>query len=39
MAFAETFWSPGYGSLTDRFGIPWMVNTIPGQDWRPAAAP
>ena len=29
MAFAETFWSPGFGNLTDRFGIPWMVNTIP----------
>ena len=29
MPFAETFWSPGYGSFTDRFGIPWMVNTIP----------
>ena len=27
MDFAETFWSPGYGSLVDRFGIPWMVNT------------
>lgn len=29
MAFGPTFWSPGYGSLTDRFGIPWMVNTVP----------
>jgi PhnB protein len=29
MPFAETFWSPGFGSLVDRFGIPWMVNTIP----------
>lgn len=27
MDFAGTFWSPGYGSLVDRFGIPWMVNT------------
>ena len=27
MAFGETFWSPGYGSFTDRFGIPWMINT------------
>ena len=27
MDFAETFWSPGYGSLVDRFGVPWMVNT------------
>ena len=37
MAFAETFWSPGYGSLTDRFGIPWMVNVVPGADWKPGA--
>ena len=27
MPFAETFWSPGFGMLVDRFGIPWMVNT------------
>jgi PhnB protein len=27
MAFEKTFWSPGYGALVDRFGIPWMVNT------------
>lgn len=27
MDFAPVFWSPGYGSFTDRFGIPWMVNT------------
>lgn len=27
MDFAETFWSPGFGSLVDRFGVPWMVNT------------
>ena len=37
MDFAPTFWSPGYGSLTDRFGIPWMVNVIPGPDWTPPA--
>jgi PhnB protein len=37
MEFAETFWSLGYGSLTDRFGIPWMVNTMPVQDWRKVA--
>jgi len=29
LAFAETFWSPGFGMLIDRFGIPWMVNTNP----------
>ncbi|HZV84487.1 MAG TPA: VOC family protein [Brevundimonas sp.] len=35
MPFGETFWSPGYGGLVDRFGVPWMVNTIPGEGWRP----
>lgn len=38
MDFAETFWSPGYGSLVDRFGVPWMVNTNPGPDWKPSQA-
>ncbi|MCV9907766.1 VOC family protein [Brucella sp. HL-2] len=33
MPFEETFWSPGFGSLIDRFGIPWMVNTIPSTGW------
>jgi len=27
MPFSATFWSPGYGSLVDRFGVPWMINT------------
>lgn len=27
MPFGTTFWSPGYGSLVDKFGVPWMVNT------------
>jgi len=26
MPFAPTFWSPGFGMLVDRFGVPWMVN-------------
>lgn len=26
MPFQKTFWSSGFGMLTDRFGIPWMVN-------------
>jgi PhnB protein len=26
MPFQETFWAKGFGMLTDRFGIPWMVN-------------
>ena len=28
MDFAKTFWSPGFGSVVDRFGVPWMVNTM-----------
>ncbi|MEL6550320.1 MAG: VOC family protein [Pseudomonadota bacterium] len=27
MAFAKTFWSPGFGTLTDRFGTHWMIDT------------
>jgi PhnB protein len=27
LPFEETFWSPGYGVVTDRFGTPWEVNT------------
>lgn len=26
MPFAQTFWSQGFGMVTDRFGTPWMVN-------------
>ena len=37
MPFAETFWSPGFGSLTDRFGVPWMVNVIPAAGWKPGS--
>lgn len=32
MPFAETFWSPGYGALIDKFGIPWMVNVNPAEE-------
>ncbi|KAF1697640.1 VOC family protein [Pseudoxanthomonas koreensis] len=32
MPFGQTFWSPGYGNLIDRFGVPWMVNTNPPAD-------
>ena len=27
MPFQKTFWSSGFGMCTDKFGIPWMVNT------------
>jgi PhnB protein len=26
MPLEKTFWSPRFGMLTDRFGVPWMVN-------------
>ena len=26
MPLQETFWAPRFGVLTDRFGIPWVVN-------------
>jgi PhnB protein len=35
MPFAETFWSPGFGGLVDKFGVPWMVNTMPVEGWTP----
>ena len=25
--FQATFWSPGYGMLVDRFGVPWEINS------------
>lgn len=27
MPFEATFWGPGFGSLTDRFGTRWMIDT------------
>lgn len=30
--FERTFWSPGFGVLTDRFSVPWEINTDNGQD-------
>ena len=29
MPMQETFWSPAFGVLTDRFGIPWEINGRP----------
>jgi len=26
MPFQQTFWTSGFGTLIDRFGVPWMVN-------------
>jgi len=39
MPFAETFWGPGFGALTDRFGIPWMVNVKAPPGWKPKEQP
>jgi PhnB protein len=27
MPFGRTFWSKGFGMCTDRFGVPWMLDT------------
>jgi PhnB protein len=27
MPFSATFWSKGFGMCTDRFGVPWMIDT------------
>ena len=29
MPLMQTFWSPRFGMLTDRFGVGWMVNVAP----------
>ena len=29
MPLAETFWSPRFGMVADRFGVLWMVNVVP----------
>ena len=26
LPFQKTFWSPGYGLLVDRYGVPWEIN-------------
>ncbi|GAA4330650.1 VOC family metalloprotein YjdN [Variovorax defluvii] len=31
MPYAATFWSPGFGMLEDKFGVPWMVNVAQPQ--------
>lgn len=27
MEFEATFWSAGFGGVTDRFGVPWLIDT------------
>lgn len=31
MPLGQTFWSPRFGMLTDRFGVDWMINTVPAE--------
>ncbi|MDI5920069.1 hypothetical protein QLQ86_04605 [Halomonas sp. LR5S13] len=31
MPFGATFWAQGFGMLTDRFGVPWMIGCRTGQ--------
>jgi PhnB protein len=31
MRFAKTFWSPGFATFVDKFGIPWMINCEPAK--------
>lgn len=31
MPLTETFWSPRFGMLADRFGVGWMVNVPPAE--------
>lgn len=31
MPFQKTFWSPGFGMVKDKYGVPWMVNTYQQQ--------
>lgn len=30
--FGPTFWSPGFGSCLDRWGVNWMVDTVADSD-------
>lgn len=32
MPIEETFWSPAFGVVMDRFGVAWMVDTMPATD-------
>lgn len=31
MDWQETFWAHGFGKVTDRFGVPWMINVVKQQ--------
>ncbi|MDY1038577.1 VOC family metalloprotein YjdN [Lelliottia sp. CFBP8978] len=31
MAWQETFWAHGFGKVTDKYGVPWMINVVKPQ--------
>lgn len=31
MDWQETFWAHGFGKVSDRFGVPWMINVVKQQ--------
>ncbi|ECC8923790.1 VOC family metalloprotein YjdN [Salmonella bongori] len=31
MDWQETFWAQGFGKVSDRFGVPWMINVVKQQ--------
>lgn len=31
MPVEATFWSPAFGMCADRFGVPWMLDTVPAE--------
>lgn len=31
MPLGETFWSPCFGMVADRFGVSWMINVLPAE--------
>jgi PhnB protein len=31
LSFRPTFWSPGFGVVVDRFGVPWELNSTHGE--------
>ena len=37
MPLSKTFWSPCFGMVEDRFGLCWMVSTIPAEASKSAA--
>lgn len=31
MDWQETFWAHGFGKVSDRYGVPWMINVVKQQ--------